>query len=565
MNLELQARIARLERLLALNKRIVAEEDVVRLLELALQSVMEFTQSDRGFVMLREPDGAVRVRAARGIDRSMLKSEGFRPSRSVTDRVLIGGEAVISANAELDERFQASESIHEMSVKSVLGMPIRGRDSIVGAIFLYRTRLGSAGFESSDLMLLQDFGDVTAIAVEMRRLVTTLESQGEELRKAKRTLEELTESLREDVAAKSIEISRVERDLEVKNRALRGKYAYRNIIGRSPEMHRVFDVLDQVMDYAVPVLIHGESGTGKELVARALHYGGPRANQPFLAINCAAIPENLLESELFGYKRGAFTGATVDKEGLFRAARSGTVFLDEVGEMPLSLQSKLLRVLQEREVRPIGGREPEKIDARILAATNRDLRREQAAGRFREDLYYRLAVVDVSLPALRSRIEDIPVLAEYFLEQTLTEFGLPPRRLGTDALRALAEFPWPGNVRQLENVVKSSVILARGEVLSTQDLRLPQLEAEARRPLDAEPAPEEFAEAAPARPREPAAMPPVTIRTRGDWEALDRARILGAMVGQGWNKSRAAEALGVSRRNLYRKLARYGIEGGQER
>ena len=565
MNLELQARIARLERLLALNKRIVAEEDVVRLLELALQSVMEFTESDRGFVMLREPDGAVRVRAARGIDRSMLKSEGFRPSRSVTDRVLIGGEAVISANAELDERFQASESIHEMSVKSVLGMPIRGRDSIVGAIFLYRTRLGSAGFESSDLMLLQDFGDVTAIAVEMRRLVTTLESQGEELRKAKRTLEELTESLREDVAAKSIEISRVERDLEVKNRALRGKYAYRNIIGRSPEMHRVFDVLDQVMDYAVPVLIHGESGTGKELVARALHYGGPRANQPFLAINCAAIPENLLESELFGYKRGAFTGATVDKEGLFRAARSGTVFLDEVGEMPLSLQSKLLRVLQEREVRPIGGREPEKIDARILAATNRDLRREQAAGRFREDLYYRLAVVDVSLPALRSRIEDIPVLAEYFLEQTLTEFGLPPRRLGTDALRALAEFPWPGNVRQLENVVKSSVILARGEVLSTQDLRLPQLETEARRPLESELALEEFAEAAPARAREPATLPPVTIRTRGDWEALDRARILGAMVEQGWNKSRAAEALGVSRRNLYRKLARYGIEGGQER
>jgi transcriptional regulator with GAF, ATPase, and Fis domain len=565
MNLELQARIARLERLLALSKRIVAEEDVVRLLEIALQSVMEFTESDRGFVMLREPDGAVRVRAARGIDRATLKSEGFRPSRSVTDRVLIGGEAVISANAELDERFQASESIHEMSVKSLLGMPIRGRDSIVGAIFLYRTGMGSTGFESSDLMLLQDFGDVTAIAVEMRRLVTTLESQSEELRKAKRTLEELTESLREDVAAKSIEISRVERDLEVKNRALRGKYAYRNIIGRSPEMHRVFDVLDQVMDYAVPVLIHGESGTGKELVARALHYGGPRAKEPFLAINCAAIPENLLESELFGYKRGAFTGATVDKEGLFRAARSGTVFLDEVGEMPLLLQSKLLRVLQEREVRPIGGREPEKIDARILAATNRDLRREQAAGRFREDLYYRLAVVDVSLPALRSRIEDIPALAEYFLEQTLSEFGLPPRRFSPEALRALAEFHWPGNVRQLENIVKSSVILARGEVLSTQDLRLPQVEVEPRRLLDAEQTPEVGTEAARARTLAPVEVPPVTIRTRGDWEALDRARILGAMVEQGWNKSRAAEALGVSRRNLYRKLARYGIEGGQER
>jgi transcriptional regulator with GAF, ATPase, and Fis domain len=547
--LELQTRIARLERLVALNKRVVGEEDVVRLLEIALNSVMEFTEADRGFVMLREDDGELRVRAARGLDRTMLKTDGIRPSRALTERVLNGGEAVISADTGEDERFNASDSVQQMEVRSLLGMPVRGRTVVVGAFFLYRTRVGGGPFDASDLALLQDFCDVVAAAVEMRRLLGALEEKSAELTVAKQALEDLNASLRDDVAAKSVEIARAERDLEVQTRALRSKYAYHNIVARSPLMHDVFDVLDRVMDYPVPVLIQGESGTGKELVARALHHGGPKADQPFLAINCAAIPENLLESELFGFKKGAFTGATADKDGLFRAARSGTVFLDEVGEMPLALQTKLLRVLQEREVRPIGARDPEKVDARILAATNRDLRAEVAAGRFREDLYYRVAVVEVVLPPLRDRLEDIPALAEFFLSQAVTEFGLPPRRLSHDAVRALTVFAWPGNVRQLENVVKSSVILARGESVGPDDLRLPQVaELPAR----------------PAHPVSSSVLSTSEIKTRSDWEATERDRILEALVQARWNKSKAAEALNVSRRNLYRKLARYGIEGGEE-
>jgi transcriptional regulator with GAF, ATPase, and Fis domain len=552
-----QTRVARLERLLALNKRLLEEEEVGHLLDLALESVVEFADADRGFILLREADGNVRVKAAQNIDRETVRSDRFRPSRAIADRVLSAGEAVVSNNALDDDRFLASESLHEMAIKSVMAIPIRTREHVLGAVYLDRMTSGRPGFNADDLRLLQDFGDVAAIAVEMRRLVERLEVQGEELRKAKASLERLTATLQDDVAAKSVEIARVERDLEAKNRALGLKYTFGNIVGRSPRMHRIFDTLSQVMDYPVPVLITGESGTGKELIARALHHGGPRKVQPFMAINCAAIPENLLESELFGFKRGAFTGATADKEGLFRAARAGTVFLDEIGEMPLSVQSKLLRVLQEKEVRPIGGRDSEKVEARIVAATNRELRREIAAGRFREDLFYRLNVVEVHVPPLRERLEDIAALVDHFLEQVSSEFGLPPRRLSPDALQALLRFDWPGNVRQLENSVKSSAILSRGAIVSADELRLPTSDRGEPAPSRVEPVrvvAEEVAPPAPAR----------GIRTRADWEGAERQRILDALVECNWNKSKAAVLLSVSRRNLYRKLTRYGIEGGTD-
>ncbi len=585
--MDLQTRVARLERLLSLNKRLIGEEEISHLLELALESVVEFSGADRGFILLRETDGAVRVRAARNLDREMVRSERFRPSRAIADHVLTTGEAVLTNNALEDERFSASESLNEMAVKSVVAIPIRTREQVVGAIYLDRMAAGRPGFSADDLRLLQDFGDMAAIAVEMRRLVQRLEVQGEELKNAKTTLERLTVSLQDDVAAKSVEIARVERDLEAKNRALGLKYAFGNIVGRNPQMHRIFDILTQVIDYPVPVLITGESGTGKELFARALHHGGPRKGQPFMAINCAAIPENLLESELFGFKRGAFTGANADKEGLFRAARAGTVFLDEIGEMALSIQSKLLRVLQEKEVRPIGGRDSERVEARIVAATNRDLRREIAAGRFREDLFYRLNVVEVHVPPLRERLEDIPALVEHFLERVSAEFGLPAHRMSPEAMQALLRFDWPGNVRQLENAVKSSAILARGTMVSAAELRLPAGEPLEPPPLPAASAPSgSYGHSAaasshgepPFLPARGAAAstgdPPSSpgrggastggIRTRADWEGAERQRILDALVECNWNKSRAADILGVSRRNLYRKLARYGIEGAED-
>jgi transcriptional regulator with GAF, ATPase, and Fis domain len=565
--MEPSTRISRLERLLALNKLIVAEEDVGRLLELALEAAMSFIDADRGFVLLREPDGSVRVRAARNLDRDTVRSKHFGPSRHIADLVLRLGEAILSDNVAADERFAGSDSLTEMAVKAVMCIPIRSREQVVGAIYLDKRR-AAGGFGAEDLRLLQDVGDVAAVAVEMRRLVRRLEVQGDELRRAKDELERLTAALQEDVAAKSVEIARAGRDLDAMTRALGRRYSFQNIVGRSPAMQRIFDVLNQVIEYPVPVLITGESGTGKELIARALHHGGPRAERPFMAINCAAIPENLLESELFGYKRGAFTGANTDKEGLFRAARDGTVFLDEIGEMPLPLQTKLLRVLQEKEVRPIGGRDSEPIAARIVAATNRSLANEVKAGRFREDLYYRLNVVEVHVPPLRERLEDVPVLAEHFLAQFTAEMGLPARRFAPDAIRALMGAPWPGNVRQLENAVKSSAILSRGDVIGAADLRMPAgppgpaptpvVDVTVGGPPHARPAPPA------AAPRPPAFAPPHGIATRDDWEQHEKSAILDALVRSQWNKTRAARLLGVSRRNLYRKLERYGIEGGED-
>ena len=553
--MNLQTRVARLERLLALAKRIAAEQDIGRLLDLAMQSAIEFTDAERGFVLLREADGAVRVRAAQNLDRDTVRAQHFRLSRSIADRVMSNGEAILSQDVIADERFRESDSIHDTAAKSILAIPIRSRDRVVGVVYLDKMRQGLSAFDSDDLGLLQDFGDVAAIAVEMRRVVKKMEAQGAELGRAKAALEQMADSLREDVAAKSVEIARVERALDEKNRALGLKYGFNNIVGRSPPMLRIFDTLSQVMDYPVPVLITGESGTGKELVARALHHGGARTKEPFMAINCTAIPENLLESELFGYQRGAFTGATADKEGLFVAARNGTVFLDEIGEMPVSLQGKLLRVLQEREVMPVGGRHTVKFEARVVAATNRDLKRMVSIGAFREDLFYRLNVVEVTLPPLRERVEDIPTLAEHFLRQFSKELALPSKRFSPDATRVMVAFPWQGNVRQLENAVKSSAILSRGELIDADELRLP----ETSHPVGTGPQRQ-----AGLTPMEPEPSSP-GIANREEWETHEKSRILDALVKCGWNKTLAAQELGFSRRNLYRKLERYGIERSRTR
>ncbi len=251
---------------------------------------------------------------------------------------------------------------------------------------------------------------------------------------------------------------------EIKSRWTEGQ-----LIGKSPAMDRLRDLVQRVSDATTSVLITGESGTGKEMVARSLHFQSPRADKPFVVLNCGAVPENLIESELFGHIKGAFTGATAAKEGLFRAADGGTLFLDEVGELPPPLQVKLLRVLQDRTVRPVGGSDEMEVDVRVLAATNRDVESEVQAGTFREDLFYRLNVIRIEVPPLRERQEDIPVLADYFLKK---HAALQGRRLelSQDAVRWLAEQPYSGNVRELENIIERGVTLARGSVVQRDDL-----------------------------------------------------------------------------------------------
>jgi DNA-binding NtrC family response regulator len=314
------------------------------------------------------------------------------------------------------------------------------------------------------------------------------------------------------------------------------------LIGRSEAMRRVFRTIERVARSRANVLISGESGTGKELVARAIHELGPNAAGPFVAINCAAIPEPLMESELFGHERGSFTDATERRIGKFEQAGGGTLFLDEIAELPTGVQAKLLRALQERSVERVGGRDAIAVDARFVAATNRDLPREVAAGRFREDLFYRIHVVPLELPPLRERREDVRLLAEAFLARSTGESGGPPRRLAREALAALERHAWPGNVRELQNAIERALALCDGTTIGLEDLPEAVVQATRTESLrDAVRAGQLGLEEATAR------FEQELLR-----EALERSE---------WNQTRAAEILGITRRVLKLKMDRYGLAG----
>ena len=343
------------------------------------------------------------------------------------------------------------------------------------------------------------------------------------------------------MAEKALEKTALEEQNVYLRRELEGKYTFSNIIGSSRRMQEVFQLVERVARTSSTVLVHGESGTGKELIARAIHYASPRAKGKFQSINCGALPENLLESELFGHVRGAFTGAVREKKGLFQEADRGTLFLDEIGEMTPAMQVKLLRALQERTVRRVGGTHEEAVDVRIIAATNQDLEALIEAGEFREDLYYRVNVIPLHLPPLRQRREDIPLLVEHFLKKFSDSMGLDePRRISVEAMNALEAYPWPGNVRELENVIERAVALSPETTLTTRDLP-PHL-------LDGRPAP----------------ATAVTLPEDGlDLEAhLERIRaelMLQALDRAGGVQTKAAELLGMTFRSFRYYAKKVGV------
>ncbi len=333
---------------------------------------------------------------------------------------------------------------------------------------------------------------------------------------------------------------------------LRRKYDINNLIGGSEKMQEVYKAIGRVADKDVTVLVQGESGTGKEMVARAIHYNSHRASGPFVPVNCVAIPENLLESEMFGHVKGAFTGATASRTGKFEQAKGGTLFLDEVADIGLDLQGKLLRVLQEREIEPVGGQGVIKVDVRVIAATNRDLATELKQGRFREDLYYRLNVVPIELPPLRDRKEDIPELATYFVHRFAGEMNIEPRSIEPDAIELLQSYTWPGNVRELQNLIKRIMVMQPEQAIT----------------------PEHVIRALPRLNR--------TATTRASWDELveqelglmgDEAELYDRMLeklerpllkrvlerSQG-NQVRAAEILGINRNTLHKKMKKLGLK-----
>jgi two-component system response regulator AtoC len=344
------------------------------------------------------------------------------------------------------------------------------------------------------------------------------------------------------VVARALERRRLQAQARTGRPAERGAYAFHNLVGSSPGMREVYTLLEQASRLDITVLVNGETGTGKELAARAVHYHSARKERRFVPVNCGALPAELVESELFGHARGAFTGATSLKRGLFEEAEGGTIFLDEIGELPLPVQVKLNRVLQERELRRVGETAPVQVNVRVIAATHRDLKGEVQAGRFREDLFYRLNVFPVVLPPLRERREDIPLLASHFLEKHARVLGRPLTGFDPEALRALTGYPWPGNVRELENAVERGVAVASGERLQLRDL-----------PAD-------------VRGSQEGTIPAEQLARLPYREAIDLARdrvtrdylvaLLRELEG---NVTRAAERAGMARESLHRLLKRYGV------
>jgi two-component system response regulator PilR (NtrC family) len=345
------------------------------------------------------------------------------------------------------------------------------------------------------------------------------------------------------------------RALEAENRELKAtlnaRAAGSRLIGSSPAMKDVFALVGKVAPTKTTVLLTGESGTGKELVARAIHSRGPRVSEPFVPINCGAIPETLIESELFGHVKGSFTGATADKQGLFEVAAGGTVFLDEVGELPLAMQVKLLRVLQERKVRRVGGTADLDVNSRVIAATNRNLEVEVAEGRFREDLYFRLNVIEVRLPSLRERRADIPYLADAFIAKFAEEQNSPVRRIADAAMQKLVAWQWPGNVRELENVIERGVTLASDDVLDV-DVLPPDLR-------DAGEAPAGEADLSILQE-----LPQDGIDLEGTLEAVERRLLSAALERTRGRKKKAAELLGLSFRSFRYRVAKLGLSGTDE-
>jgi transcriptional regulator with GAF, ATPase, and Fis domain len=537
----------RLARLIEILNRLASEHDIDRLLERITDCAIELSGAERGFVLLATGDhGDMQARTVRDVSSPNDPRVAF--SRSIAEAVLIDGEPIVTVDARSDRRLDGYLSVHNLLLKSVACLPIRGRSGTVGVLYLeHRTR--SARFAESQLDLLLAFADQAAIALENARLVASLARRTQELEDANSRLELANTEIERLLDAKTAELADARAELSSARDALRRSSDRSGIVGRSEAMRRVFAVVDRVRDADVPVVLQGESGTGKELVARAIHFSGARAQAPFVALNCAALPEALLESELFGHVRGAFTGADRDRTGLIARASGGTLFLDEIGDMPPKMQVDLLRVLQDRRVRPVGAERETEVDVRVISASHASLRTLVERGSFREDLYYRLNVVEIAIPPLRARRGDVPLLCEHFLAKFAERDQRPVKRLHRDAMAELVSHPFPGNVRQLEHVLLNAWVMGEGDVIHVTDLMLGR-EAAPSFIGEADPSP-------PADPVETSTRPPPSnlVEHRDD----EKRRILEALASHGWNRGQAAAAIGMPRRTFYRRLKDYGI------
>ena len=532
----------RLVRILEITRELASIHDIGRLLAKVTDHAIALLGAERGFVVLTNAAGELEMHTSR--DR-----KGDDPhaqfSHSVAEKVVRTGEPVIATSARDDARLAEAVSVHQLMIQSIACVPISRENETIGALYL-ETRLRPGARFSEELPTLAAFADQAAIAITNARLIAENRQRADELARANQELEAAHAKVSELLGRRTEQLEVTRRNLKEVRAQLRSHFGYAGLVGTSATMRKLYAIIERIKDTDIPVLITGESGTGKEVVAKAIHAAGNRAKKPFLGVNCGAIPANLLESELFGHVRGAFTGADRDRKGLFREAEQGTLLLDEIGEIPIKMQAGLLRVLQERSVRPVGGVKEESCDVRIVAATNRDLSQMVTEGIFREDLFYRLHVVEVRIPPLRERAEDILPLIDHFLSIFTARYRRERKSVEREALRRLSNYDWPGNVRQLEHVLLNAWLMSDTNELQLEDFELP--DTTSVRPVSA-----------PAAGASSTANTRVIARSKAEYKDSERQRILDALAECNWNRVQAARLVGVPRRTFYRRLKEFGI------
>ncbi len=486
--------IAGFRRLHEFSERLMSSEGLDQLLETLLDSVLELTGAARGLVLMidaaSQETSAVQVRASRNINTHELPSKGDEGvSDSIVKQVIATKRPVIVSDALTDTNFSHSESVIALKLSSVMCAPLLSRGEVIGALYVANDEIKSL-FERKQLDMLTVFAGQASLLLTNAMLVSALRADNQKL----------------------------ESELVDKR--------FGEIIGSCASMLEVFRKLQKVAATDISVMISGETGTGKELIARELHRRSERPDGSFITVNCGAIPENLMESEMFGHVKGAFTGAVSSRGGRFQAADGGTLFLDEVGELTPQLQVKLLRALQERVVTRVGDSRPEKVDIRVLAATNRNLEEMIQEGTFREDLYYRLNVVNLWLPPLRDRGDDVFIIAKALLSKYADELNSPVKGFSPTALTSIKKYSWPGNIRQLENRIKKALVLCDKNLLTAEDMDLGEDALEPLLPLER--AKEEF----------------------------QHKYVLAALERNNGNRTQTARDLGVDPRTIFRYLER---------
>lgn len=478
----------RLSLILSLSSEIVTILDYYELMEKALDIAMEIMDADRGFLALKNQEGELVYSGLKGFD---TDADNLRISKTMIQKVVEEGHSVLTADAVKEAVYKDAKSVVTYQLKSVICVPLKIRDKVLGCIYIDNPqKVGS--FTSDDLDFLTILAHQIAISIENSRLHKKVQDEKDVL----------------------------------KDRL----YLKDEIILKSEKMVQIYQEVQKVAESNESILILGETGTGKELVARAIHNFSTRSGE-FIAVNCAAIPENLLESELFGYEKGSFTGAVQSKPGLFEQADGGTIFLDEIGKMSLALQPKILRVLQDKEIRRIGSTRTVKVDVRVVTATNRDLKAMMKKGEFRQDLYYRIAVVELKVPPLKDRKTDIPLLANYFLLKSAEENNRRVSRISRKAMKLLLAYDWPGNVNELKNAFARAVLLGSGKIINPEDL-----------------------------PEDIQAFDKDSMKQFPTIEDIEKQHIVKALQRVRGNKKKTAKLLGITRDTVYQKMKKYGIE-----